>query len=65
MENRSISMMSSRFVGASLDSREHARFEDNLTWKEWEYVKEHGPCLDREYEVQVNDAQHWTRIDMF
>ena len=34
--------------------------QDNLTFKEWEYVKEHGPCHDREYEV--GPAESWLPV---
>ncbi|CAE7657715.1 Aasdhppt [Symbiodinium pilosum] len=40
----------------------HDVFKDNLTWKEWQYVKEHGPCLDREYEVF---SRFWSAKEAF
>ena len=33
--------------------------QDNLTYKEWEYVKTHGPCLDREYEAKLREDTKW------
>ena len=33
--------------------------QDNLTYKEWEYVKTHGPCLDKEYEALAISCSRW------
>ncbi|CAJ1377440.1 unnamed protein product [Effrenium voratum] len=40
----------------------HNVFKDNLTFKEWEYVKEHGPCHDREYEAF---SRFWSAKEAF
>lgn len=40
----------------------HDVFKDNLTYKEWEYVKTHGPCLDKEYEAF---SRFWSAKEAF
>ncbi|CAK9067283.1 unnamed protein product [Durusdinium trenchii] len=40
----------------------HDVFKDNLTFKEWEYVKTHGPCPDKEYEAF---SRFWSAKEAF